>query len=604
MAPRSKHKTGNQPQQNTRFFSVRNTLLALTIFSFGYAPSGYADAGDPIIDGEFKINTETINIQSNASVAMDADGDFVVVWQSKSSDQDNNDFGIIGQRYNASGKEAGTELYVNSQTLFEQINPSVAMDANGNFVVIWQSFKQDSSEYDVRGQRYNALGVDQGDEFLVNSVTVSNQSNPSVAMAANGDFVVIWQSNGNKENETDYDVYGRLFEANFEDNGEDQGVEFLVNSTVSNDQINPSVAMAANGDFVVIWQSNGNKENETDYDVYGRLFEANFEANGEDQSVEFLVNSTVSNNQINPSVSMDALGYFVVAWQSDEQDDDDLGIFGQSYNAHGDITKLEFLVNTEEGNDQFNPDVAMDASGNFVITWQSNGNEHDNSERGVFGQRYNTSSEEAGVEFPVNSTVSKDQINPSIAMDADGDFIVAWQSDGNTAEGENKDDSGYGVFGQRYQGNDETIHLDLVVNVPERVTTGNNFTYELITTNSGDGIAMNIELVGAIPAGVTYISDDSASAGWLCPDDASKIVCNLPYLNPGANSTIYVTVRSDTAGRVDNTVTVSSAQTNSNPVTSEATTNSFHEDSSISSSGGSLGWLNGVLLLFALRRKK
>ena len=50
MASRSKCIAGNHTQQNTRLFSVRNTLLALTIFSSGFTSSGYAAFGEPAGD--------------------------------------------------------------------------------------------------------------------------------------------------------------------------------------------------------------------------------------------------------------------------------------------------------------------------------------------------------------------------------------------------------------------------------------------------------------------------------------------------------------------------------------------------------------------------
>ena len=39
------------------------------------------------------------------------------------------------------------------------------LDANGDFVVAWDSFGQDGSANGVYGQRYNAAGAAQGSEF-------------------------------------------------------------------------------------------------------------------------------------------------------------------------------------------------------------------------------------------------------------------------------------------------------------------------------------------------------------------------------------------------------------------------------------------------------
>ena len=79
-----------------------------------------------------------------SSVAMDAAGDFVVTWASYGS-EDGNAFGIFAQRYNSAGIAQGTEFQVNTYTTDRQFEPSVAMDAAGDFVITWQSAGQDGS---------------------------------------------------------------------------------------------------------------------------------------------------------------------------------------------------------------------------------------------------------------------------------------------------------------------------------------------------------------------------------------------------------------------------------------------------------------------------
>jgi len=81
------------------------------------------------------------------------------------------------------------ELY--TTTAFDQEVPAVAMDADGDFVVAWESY--DNSVRGVYARRYSASGAAQGQEFRVNTFTTSNQDFPSVGMDADGDFVVIRQ---------------------------------------------------------------------------------------------------------------------------------------------------------------------------------------------------------------------------------------------------------------------------------------------------------------------------------------------------------------------------------------------------------------------------
>jgi hypothetical protein len=131
-----------------------------------------------------------------------------VVWQG--NHQDGNIFGIFGQRYDSSGVPLGQEFQVNSYTWLEQSFPSVASDANGNFVVIWYSNSQDGSSFGIFGQRYDSSGLPRGDEFQANSYTTGRQRYPSVGVTDASQFVVAWQSY--EQDGSGYGVFGQRFE--------------------------------------------------------------------------------------------------------------------------------------------------------------------------------------------------------------------------------------------------------------------------------------------------------------------------------------------------------------------------------------------------------
>lgn len=63
------------------------------------------------------------------------------------------------------------------------------------------------------------------------------------------------------------------------------------------------------------------------------------------------------------------------------------------------------------------PAIAMDAAGNFVITWQSAGNQ-DGSGFGAFGQLFSANGTIRGAEFRANTFTANSQSNPSVAMRA------------------------------------------------------------------------------------------------------------------------------------------------------------------------------------------
>ena len=92
----------------------------------------------PVPEGaEFQVNTFTTSAQQQPSVAVDAGGGFVVVWNSNgSSGTDTSLSSILGQRFAANGTAQGGEFQVNTYTTYYQNGPSVSADADGDFVVV------------------------------------------------------------------------------------------------------------------------------------------------------------------------------------------------------------------------------------------------------------------------------------------------------------------------------------------------------------------------------------------------------------------------------------------------------------------------------------
>lgn len=305
---------------------------------------------------EFRVNTTTAGAQQNAAVGMDATGNFVVAWQSP----DAGGTGVFAQRYNAAGVAQGAEFLVNTSTANGQANASVAVDSDGDFVVVWQSAH--GATTDIYAQRYNAAGVAQGAETLVNTTTADAQTAPSVAMDSGGNFVVAWTSTGQDSGATD-GVYAQRFNAA----GVAQGSEFLVNTTTADAQSQPAVAWAASGGFVIAWRSNGQDGGGTG------IYAQRYNSSGVAQGSEFRVNTTTANAQDDPSIALDDDGDFTIVWRSSGQDGSDYGVYGQRYTAAGVARGSEFRVNTTTSGPQTAPAVATDSDGDLVIAWQSYG---------------------------------------------------------------------------------------------------------------------------------------------------------------------------------------------------------------------------------------
>jgi hypothetical protein len=403
--------------------------VALTFAVVLVFPNVAAAQGDPV-GPEFRVNTYTTNNQGLASIAADGDGDFVVVWTSGPG-QDGSSYGIFGQRYAASGAPQGPEFRVNTTTTNSQYRSSAAADSSGRFVVVWESTAQDGAGRGVFGQRYDASGAALGPEFRINTYTTGDQFGPIAAAASpSGSFVVVWHSNG--QDGSGFGVFGQRYDAS----GIAHGSEFRVNTFTTGNQFYPSVAADSSNGFVVSWSSLGQ-----DGGGYG-IFAQRYDGTGSPLGPEFRANTYTTGSQSVSALASDPSGNFVVVWASAAQDGQDYGVFGQRFASSGAPLGPEFLVNSYTTDTQFLPAIAADSAGNFVVVWQSD--TQDGSSYGNFGQRYAAPGMPLGPEFRVNSYTTAQQAVPSVAAtDASGGFVVVWQSVG-------QDGASIGVFGQRY----------------------------------------------------------------------------------------------------------------------------------------------------------
>jgi hypothetical protein len=206
---------------------------------------------DGTYDGTlFQVNSTSAGDQSQSSVAFDGAGNFVVTWTS--AGQDGSGTGVYGQRFDSGGAALGSEFRVNTTTAGNQSEASVAADGAGNFLVTWSSQNQDGSGYGIYGQRYSAAGAQVGGEFLVNATTAGDQRDSRAAMDASGSFVVAWTST-NQDAAGGTGVYFRQYDAS----GTAISPETLVNQTVAGSQQNPSLALQSGTSFVVAWSGAG-----------------------------------------------------------------------------------------------------------------------------------------------------------------------------------------------------------------------------------------------------------------------------------------------------------------------------------------------------------
>jgi hypothetical protein len=223
------------------------------------------DSGGSPVSAEFQVNTYTTSAQDDPAVAMNATGEFVVAWSSYRQDASSSS-GVFGQVFDSGGSPVGAEFQVNTYTTLHQFRPAVAINQAGGFAVVWGSSLQDGSVQGVFGQMFDSGGSPVGAEFQVNMYTTGAQGGPAVGMNAAGEFVVAWSSY--RQDGSSHGIFGQRFDSG----GSPVGAEFQVNTYTTSTQIDPAVGIDGAGGFVVAWSNY--RQDGSDRDIFGQMFDS------------------------------------------------------------------------------------------------------------------------------------------------------------------------------------------------------------------------------------------------------------------------------------------------------------------------------------------
>jgi hypothetical protein len=391
----------------------------------------------PPLGAEFQVNAYTTGRQSNPSVAP-WNGGFIVVWA-----RDPGNPGIFARTFDAQGAPTGPEFQINSGVPAPAQYPSVSADASGGFLVVWGDADLGWSF----GQRFDSAGAKVG--FQVESPGLL----PRGARDASGNSVVL----GRK---AEGDIVGQRFDSS----GSLLGSQFVVSAhtafTVGKIITYlyagaSDVVMSPAGDFTIVWDVDqyqvvlGGRP-QTFTPTNAGIFEQRFDRSGSPLGPVVAISTSGFFLSSTPSIAADKAGNFVVVWSSFGQDGDESAIMGQRLDSSGARVGNEFRVNTYTTGDQTLPSIAFDETGDFVVVWDSAG--QDGSSNGIFGARFDRKGNRVGGEFPINTFTTGAQSRPRIANDGRG-FVVVWQSF-------DQDGDDLGVFGRRQNLHAETLAVD------------------------------------------------------------------------------------------------------------------------------------------------
>lgn len=131
---------------------ANDTLNMLTNGWDIYARSFTNSFGGPVIP----VNSYTFGDQYNPRISA-VDGDYLIVWTSLG--QDGSREGVFGQFVHENGSLVGNEFRVNTTTIGQQMEPTVASDGAGQFLAVWTGFTFGPNSFDLFAQRYDNAGA-------------------------------------------------------------------------------------------------------------------------------------------------------------------------------------------------------------------------------------------------------------------------------------------------------------------------------------------------------------------------------------------------------------------------------------------------------------
>ncbi|KAJ6232454.1 dystroglycan-related [Anaeramoeba flamelloides] len=291
---------------------------------------------------------------------------------------------------------------------------------------------------------------DLGETIALNSHQNNDQISPSSSYLTDNLAIIVWQSSF--QDGSGYGVYGQLVKTKTDNNEEIEliGSEFLVNTRTVSDQTDADVSGYIFGSrFAVVWGNEWN-ENSTCCSIRAQVFYADGSSTPTAIGGELTISASNSKNA--KVINLPDSELFVVAYQRFESTNTEIyavvyNASGTDIDNEPVEVTSEFQVSSGSGDEQTNPDLLELLDNKFVFFWENHN--ADSNEHTISMQIYRWSGEgtistyKVGGEKTVSSSTDGDQTLPSsVHVDFYNQgkfpnftyFAVAWQSSGSASD--------------------------------------------------------------------------------------------------------------------------------------------------------------------------
>jgi hypothetical protein len=337
-------------------------------------------------------------------IAVDAKGNAMAVWVQQQPGSFRRD--IWAARYVA-GTGWGQPELIETGT-GSAFSPQVAVDASGNAIAVWEQ-AVGAGEEDVRANRYVA-GSGWGQAQLVSNLAEVGEANDvQIAMDASGNALVVW-----RQSEGEGVRQNLWFNRYAVSSG--WGVPDLVERSPG-DTFAPQIAMNASGIAMAVW-----RQSEDGSDLVN-VMASRYEP-GSGWAVPELVELNNSGDAFDPQIALHANGNAIAVWN--QFDGTRHNIWASRFTPAGQWSAPE-LIEFDDLDRAFDPQISMDASGNAIAVWEQS----DGVRLNIWASRFDGTRWDTAQKIETDDT--DDARGPQVAMDASGNALAVWeQSDGTS----------------------------------------------------------------------------------------------------------------------------------------------------------------------------
>lgn len=186
------------------------------------------------------------------------------------------------------------------------------------------------------------------------------------------------------------------------------GAQTLADTQTTIHDQHPAIAVNASGASVIVWGTG---------DSGGGVWGQRFDASGSPVGSEFQVNQANAGGAPLPSVAINALGGFVVTWNSGGAD-----VYARLYDSSGNPVTSDTLVTTQRVGSAASH-VAMAANGSFLVQFEGKTTADDD---GIDAQPFSAQGVASGAQMLINAPESGAQTQGTVSVDPGGDYTFAW----------------------------------------------------------------------------------------------------------------------------------------------------------------------------------